>query len=335
VSYICYIDEAGCSGMLPARKSDVQPLLVIAGLIVEESALPDITREFLSLKRRFFPGSFTSKHLLDDVREEIKGSELRSAIRGRGTRADTQLRFIDATLELLERFECRILASIRIKGIALPFKSRETNTRSVQYACRAFQSFLDEHDSKGLMVADNRTSQLNDQVAHSIFTQKYRAKGDPFSRILELPTFGVSNNHVGLQMTDVLCSALLFPMASSVYCFGHVVGVHVNARDLIVRRKFARRVKRLQFKVDGRWSIGVLDAHLKRSSAELFAIPPMRRGACAASSRTENSTTPASYAEESAQRIRKLVDESNLLDLTLAEAHGLNAPVVESPVNPT
>jgi hypothetical protein len=132
----------------------------------------------------------------------------------------------------LERYECRILADVWVKGIGAEFKARETYTQSVQHACRSFQAFLESRNSSGFMVADFRTTQLNDQVAHSIFTQKYRAKGDPFARIYELPTFGISNNHVGLQITDVLCTALLFPMASSVYCFGHVTGVHVNARDL-------------------------------------------------------------------------------------------------------
>lgn len=277
MSYICYLDEAGCSATLPSKRTDIQPVLVIAGLIVHEDAVADITREFLTLKRRYFPGLFRSRHLLDDVREEIKGSDLRSAIRKRGTRASAQLRFIDDTLQLPERFECRILATIWIKGIAVPFKARETYTRSVQYACRAFQSFLESKLAKGLMVADFRTTQLNDQVAHSIFTQKYRARGDPFARLLELPTFGVSNNHVGLQVTDVLCSALLFPMALSVYCFGHVSGVHVSARDLVVRRRYAKRLKRLQFKADARWSVAVRDMHAKRSSAHLFAVPPTCR----------------------------------------------------------
>lgn len=274
MTYICYLDEAGCSAPVPAKRTDIQPLLVIAGLIIQQEALSDVTREFLILKRKYFPGSFKSKHLLDDVREEIKGSDLRSAIRKHAHRARAQLRFIDDVLELLVRYQCRILAAIWVKGVALPFKARETYTQSVQYACRAFNAYLAEKSEKGFMVADFRTTQLNDQVAHSIFTQKYRAKGDPFERVLELPTFGVSNNHVGLQITDLICSALLFPMASSVYCHGHVMGVHVNGRDLVVRRRYARKIKNLQFKADDRWSIWVSDKHAKRSSGDLFVAPP-------------------------------------------------------------
>jgi hypothetical protein len=249
---------------------------VIAGLILRQEALPEITTEFLRLKRGYFPASFTSRHPLDDVREEIKGSDLRGAIRKRGARAKTQLRFIDDTFSLLEQFECRILATIWIKGIGTAFKARETYTQSVQHACKGYQSFLEEKDSSGFMIGDFRTTQLNDQVAHSIFTQKYRAKGDPFDRVLELPTFGISNNHVGLQLTDILCSALLFPMASSAYCFGHVVGVHVNSRDLEIRRRYARRIKRLQFRVGTRWSINVIDRIARRSPAGLFVVPPVK-----------------------------------------------------------
>ncbi|QUP58504.1 DUF3800 domain-containing protein [Ralstonia nicotianae] len=280
MGYICYIDEAGCSAPLPTKKTDIQPVLVIAGLIVRQESLSELTTEFLKLKRKYFPGSFKSQHLLDDVREEIKGSDLRSVIRKKGPRATTQLRFIDDTLGLLERLGCRILGTIWVKGVGMPFKPRETYTQSVQHACKAFQAYLASQAASGFMVADFRTTQLNDQVAHSIFTQKYRAKGDPFDRVLELPTFGVSNNHVGLQITDVLCSALLFPMASSVYCFGHVSGVHVNGRDLDIRRRYTKRVKKLQFRVETHWSVNVFDRHLKRSTADLFVVPRLEpRGA--------------------------------------------------------
>lgn len=276
MSYICYIDEAGCSTALPHRNTDIQPLLAIAGLIVHRDAVATLTREFLRIKRTYFPGALSSNHPLDDVRQEIKGSDLRSAIRKRGHRATTQLRFIDDTLALLEHLECRVLATIWIKGIGAPFKAREIYTQSVQHACRAFQSFLADKRASGMVIADFRTTQLNDQVAHSIFTQKYRARGDPFDRLIELPTFAVSNNHAGLQLTDVLCSALLFPMASSVYCFGHVFGQHVNGRDRLIRRRYTKHLKRLQFRADARWSIRVVDRHSRRSSADLFVVPPVQ-----------------------------------------------------------
>ena len=275
MSYICYIDEAGCSTALPSAVTDIQPVLAIGCLIVPQEALADLTTDFLKLKRKFYPRQFQSVHLLDDVRQEIKGSDVRAGIRKQGTKASTQLRFGDEVLALFEHYGCRILGAVWVKGIAKPFKHREIYTRSVQMACKRFQDFLEDKKSHGLIIADFRTTQLNDQVAHSIFTQKYRAKGDPYNRILELPTFGVSNNHVGLQLTDVLCSTMLFPMATSAYLFGHLTGVHVNPRDLIIRRRYAKRLKNLQFRLNGDWSIHVTDFNTAKSSAEIFVVPPV------------------------------------------------------------
>jgi hypothetical protein len=273
MAYLCYIDEAGDSQALPSPNTDVQPLLTIAGLIVSEHAITDLTNKFLALKRKYFPALFTSPHLLDDVREEVKGNEIRKLIRKTGPNAGAQLKFIDETLGLLEQYECKLLSTIWVKGIAKPFDSTAVYTRSVQLSCEMFQKFLEQKQQFGFMIADFRTTQLNDKVAHSIFTQKYRAKGDPFNRILELPTFGVSNNHVGLQITDLLCSTLLFPMASSVYCFGHVTGVHVNPRDLFIRQRYTKRLRKLQFKIE-QHSVRVFNPLSNLQSAALFTDPP-------------------------------------------------------------
>ncbi len=81
------------------------------------------------------------------------------------------------------------------------------------------------------MVIDSSAPKLNSAMAHSIFTQKFKATGDSYGRMLEMPTFGHSENHVGLQLADLLASGLLFPMASHCYCTGHVQNVHVHKRS--------------------------------------------------------------------------------------------------------
>jgi hypothetical protein len=35
MTYLCYIDEAGCTTPLPSERTDIQPVLVIAGLVVD------------------------------------------------------------------------------------------------------------------------------------------------------------------------------------------------------------------------------------------------------------------------------------------------------------
>ncbi|MDR3220748.1 MAG: DUF3800 domain-containing protein, partial [Candidatus Accumulibacter sp.] len=197
MTYLCYIDEAGCTTPLPSAQTDIQPVLVIVGLIVDAAKVHSLTLGFLDLKRQYFPKKFGNNgHPLDDVLIEIKGSDLRSTIRKHGAHADATLKFIDNTLDLLRTREARLFATVWVKGIGKPIDSRAIYTSSIQAACRNFSAFLDSRNDHGFMVADSRTPALNTQVSHSIFTQKYRAKGDPLSRLLDLPTFGHSNNHV-------------------------------------------------------------------------------------------------------------------------------------------
>jgi hypothetical protein len=50
--------------------------MVILGLIVDGAAVPALTREFLALKRTFFPGRYAQGHALDHILTEVKGSEI-------------------------------------------------------------------------------------------------------------------------------------------------------------------------------------------------------------------------------------------------------------------
>lgn len=275
--YICYVDEAGCATPLPASsRTDIQPLLVIGALLVPQDKVGELTRQFLNLKRRYFPGHFNSAHYLDDIRDEIKGSDIRSTIRKKGRRASAQLKFADEVLGLLDELGAKLIASIWVKGLGKPFKDKQVYTASVQAICRHFQWWLSQQKDTGIVIADFRTTQLNDRVAHSIFTQKYRAKGDPFANILELPSFGISNNHAGLQITDLLCTTLLYPIASATYCKGHIIGVHVNKHDSFIKSRYMKRIKQLQFKsnngVRDTWTIWVGDEINQRPSRELFQL---------------------------------------------------------------
>ena len=52
MTYLCYIDEAGCTTPLPGTQTDIQPVLVIVGLIVDVARVRELTIDFLKLKRR-------------------------------------------------------------------------------------------------------------------------------------------------------------------------------------------------------------------------------------------------------------------------------------------
>jgi hypothetical protein len=73
--HICYVDEAGgCED--PASSPSATPAMVILGLVIDAALVPGLTRDFLALKRRHFPGRFRTGHALDHVLVEVKGNEI-------------------------------------------------------------------------------------------------------------------------------------------------------------------------------------------------------------------------------------------------------------------
>ena len=66
------------------------------------------------------------------------------------------------------------------------------------------------------------------------------------ARLADLPTFGHSDNHVGLQVCDIVCSALLYPIACHAYCTGHVNNVHVQPGASRLRRRYGAQLKEFQ-----------------------------------------------------------------------------------------
>lgn len=275
--HICYVDEAGCPGALPAPNSQIQPTLVLTALLVPQPNLAALTQQFLALKARFNPALRKGcKHFLDVAKKEIKGSDLKGDIRTSArNRRRAVFGFVDSTLELLENNDAKLLARVYVKGPGLAFSGKAVYAAAMQALCVGFQRFLEERDSQGLIIADHRTPALNSVVSHSIFTQKFRVGGDPYARIMDMPTFGHSENHIPLQITDLLCSTILTPMAASAYCAGHITSVHVHPNDELIRKRYAQRVRALGYRYldqgRQRGGITVHDAIGQRSAALLFA----------------------------------------------------------------
>lgn len=97
-------------------------------------------------------------------------------------------------------------------------KPTETYTFAVQDLAVHFGQFLLEAGSHGVIIADSRNPGPNIEVAHSVFTQKWRTGGDPYPPLMEVPLFAHSDNHAGLQLADlVACSAYGTPTGSGRY----------------------------------------------------------------------------------------------------------------------
>lgn len=274
--YLSYIDEAGCPGALPSATSNVQPVLVIASLFLPQDQLVALTKNFLLLKRHFNPALAGPNHWWDIAKAEIKGANLRSDIRNGGrNRRRAVYGFLDRVLTLLEKSDAKLVARIYVKGPGASFDGKAVYTSSVQALCSTFQHFLTVKKMHGFLIADSRTPSLNSVVSHSVFTQKFRSAGDAYDRIMEMPTFGHSENHAAIQITDFLCSTILSPMATSTFCQGHINSVHVHARDNDIRLRYAARIKALCYRYNDangrmRGGLTVHDAIAQRSSAAMF-----------------------------------------------------------------
>lgn len=115
--------------------------------------------------------------------------------------------------------------------------------------------------SIGIVIADSRNKQKNSNLSHSIFTQRYRSAGDPYQKIAELPTFAHSDNHAGLQLSDFICSALLFPIATQVCCAHHLIDqTHCSIEYLSLKDTYGNRLKNLQYRYqdhNNKWTGGI------------------------------------------------------------------------------
>jgi hypothetical protein len=259
---ICFIDEAGCTGSLPSATSNIQPVLVITGVIIDYLKLSRATEELINLKQRFFPSIAPSNsEYLSCILAEIKGSELRKNACLSAKKQKHAFGYLNGIVEICERAEAKIIGRVWIKGIGRPFDGTAVYTSSIQAICSYFHDFLARENDLGIVIADSRLKHLNSQVAHSIFTQKFKSSGDLYDRLIELPTFAHSDNHAGLQIADAFCSALVTPIAVHTYCAGHVRSIHVRPGYADFKTNYAARIRPLQHRYqiqNGRWLGGLV-----------------------------------------------------------------------------
>lgn len=276
--FVCYIDEAGCTGALPDASSPIQPVFALAGTFVKESHVKSLTNDLIQLKQKFFPKQLPAGSLYHDwMTVEVKGSSLRNMARS-NSRNDRRFAYmvIGSALDILEKYQVKLVGRVFIKPIGGQFNGSAVYSSTVQGICKSFQRFLATKSDTGIVIADSRNKPKNANVSHSIFTQRYSAGGDPYARLVELPTFGHSDNHAALQLTDLLCSALLFPIAAQVCASSSLTDqTHCSHHYLNLKARFGERLKDLQYRYqngNGWWEGGVTlaDPISKLNASALF-----------------------------------------------------------------
>lgn len=275
--HLLFLDESGCLGSLPAGPSSIQPVLCLAGLMINHESLPGLTREWIDLKRRFFPNlGGTGFRYLDWQKVEIKGSALRRSARETSrNRRRHAFGFIDKALDLLRQNECKVISRVWIKDPGAPFDGNAVYTSTVQEFCTHFHRYLKDLSSHGLVIADSRRPGPNSVLSHSVFTQKHKYSGDPYPRIIDSPVFGHSDNHTGLQLADLLASALLFPISCSFYLDGRIDNSHIHSNYDRLAQRYVPQLDSLQLRYTingrGRCGIVVADPIGRRGAERLFS----------------------------------------------------------------
>lgn len=244
---VLYIDESGDTGALAHDDQKSQPLLVVGALCVPQLEVEPLTRTWVEIKRRFHPGlCVASAPTWDWMVAEVKGTDLRRSARSddRATRRSA-IGFFDRVLDLLDRHGISISARVWVKKPDAEFNGRSVYTFSIQWLCEQFQMLLEARQTQGVVIADSRTAGPNINVAHSIFTRKHQAKGGPYSRIVEVPLFGHSNNHAGLQLADVVFSGLLAPICCDVFVRGRLTNQHARPEYAALSERYLTRLESL------------------------------------------------------------------------------------------
>ena len=279
--YICYIDESGDSGTLQLSDPFSNPLFVIVGLIVNHNRLIPLTHDFINIKRRFFPNHFNeTNRVLDGILVEIKGNDLRKNLRENNRRRFQQsVGFIDNCLDLLRQHGVQLLGKALIKSPDSPNSDAAFYGSSIMHFCQHFNMFLEQRQEQGVVVADSRKAGQNKNTTHTVFTQRHQFRGNSYPRIIEMPTYGHSNNFAMLQLADIVCSAVVFPMV--IDAFGaHLLNsknIHASSRYTTIRGRYKELIKKMQFMYQDAsdyWVGGMLVSdrtNLKRKTSQLFS----------------------------------------------------------------
>ncbi len=262
---LCYLEEAGDDAVIPSATAPIQPLVCVLALTINAATLRDFTLEFMDLKQRFFPGQCRNCPRLERILVEVKGADIRKAFRtaiaGHHRYRHTCVGFLDATLDLLKRFQGRVFGRVYVKQIGVPLLGVAMYTASTQDICTTFHRHLETQNDTGILIPDPRAKAQDRHVSFSIFTQKFQFAGDAYPRLMEMPVFGQSLNHAPIQVCDVLCSGLLYPIAAHTYC-GHVQNVHVDPGFAFLKSRYGARLQGLLYEcydnVVKRWRGGIV-----------------------------------------------------------------------------
>lgn len=252
--HLCYVEESGDSGVFNPSDSTSNPFFIVIGIFIDRLRLLPLEKGFLSVKTEFYPSKRSPAHFLDSIKAEVKGATLRTLLRTSTSRKKIRhtTRFLDACLELLRRGDARLVGKIMVKGPGKPNSDAGFYGRAAMHVCETFNDFLRGRIDVGTVIADARSASQNASISHAVFTQQHKTGGPQYPNIAGIPTFGNSCNFAMLQLADIVCSAVVFPMVADAFgahiTQGGGANRHLSPSYSAFRAKYKDRVCQMQYR---------------------------------------------------------------------------------------
>jgi hypothetical protein len=275
MTFTCFIDEAGCPGRLSSRTAEIQPFLVIAGVCLRSADDTTFTRQFTALKHKYVLSRDPLGAAAVTLTHEIKGCELRAQMRKEPQGTGPAHVLLNDLLRLLKQFDAHLFAHIAPKPPGEKFDGRSIYAAAMEYLARDFHRLLELQCADGLIVADFREPQLNALMTRPIAQAKYLSR-DELPHLIGVPSFGHSESHAGLQVADLLASALLFPAVSTRHARSLPEHPHLHPHDAQIAHRFRQRLLALQAPT---WALpqrGTPDARLYSLATLLATQGPLQ-----------------------------------------------------------
>jgi Protein of unknown function (DUF3800) len=215
-----YVDEAGNAARFShAGSPSASPVFVVAGVTLAPGQLCTAKERLLIARRRAF-GAPRTRSLVENLYDnEVKAAVLRAGMNGTGSRLHQRRcwEYVEDSVSILEDLRARVFAHVWLKTPGSWLDESGAYRTSLQHFATGFSHRLAADDNCGAMLLDARSPKKDSSAQRAIVDLKYSCEPDSVTDRLigltEVASVGDSKNFVGLQLADLVASALLFPMA--------------------------------------------------------------------------------------------------------------------------
>ncbi|MFP4475967.1 MAG: DUF3800 domain-containing protein [Desulfatibacillaceae bacterium] len=210
---IFYVDESGD----PKRhhiplKNGQSPIFTLGAIALPVDAWRDFDRQFLRLKRHYFPDWLSNSSKRDEY-YEIKGNDLTAPRSSNSSRKHAYLKAVLNFIRTHGGGNCCFGITI-LKNGRKPTLENTVYTISLQYLAERLNLYIDEHPKydKGIIICDSRKGmgiKRDVDVAKSYMSYIFGHRtGKTLTNLVEAPMFADSRVTSGLQLSDNFVSVL-------------------------------------------------------------------------------------------------------------------------------